>query len=93
MPEFLNWFRERLAVLARLVAQIILDAVLFVVWLGIAWIVQFSSEFFTRHGLHEYFAIIFKWASSCGTLIMTLLYIARDIKDAWANLISPPNTD
>jgi hypothetical protein len=88
MLEFLG---ERLKVLARLATQIITDAVLFVLWLGIDWIMQVSADFFSRHGLHESFAFGFKWVSSSSIFVMTLLYVVRDIKNAWAALVSPPD--
>jgi hypothetical protein len=93
MPEFFEWFRERLTILARLAAQMILDAILFVLWLGIAWIMQIIADYFSRIGLHEYFALIFKWTSSFGILVLTILYIARDIKIALAALFSPADAD
>ena len=93
MQEFMQWFGERTAIAARLAIHIILDAILFVEWLAIAWIVQMVADFFVRQGVHENFAFAFKWASSLGTVILTLLCIGRDIRNAWATLMSPPNTD
>jgi hypothetical protein len=58
---------------------ILFDAILFVLWIAIAWVAESIACYFQERGVHAYFALGFKWTSSGATFILALLYIIRDI--------------
>ena len=62
--------------------SIFLETALFCFWLLIALGAHKLAEYVHDEGVQEIFADIFKWTSSFSTLLYTLLYIAKDLKEA-----------
>jgi hypothetical protein len=85
-----KFLKERAGLFSRLAISIILDASLFVLWLGLAWLMERVSTFVKDCGCHEFCAEIFKWASSGGTLALTLLYITGDVKGEYDRIFKTP---
>jgi len=83
LPAPKEVINNRIRILFAIASCIIFDAVLFCIWFGIAWMVDLFSAFLKNQGVHEYFALTFKWLSSCATLVLTIIYIIRDIVEAY----------
>ena len=86
MHDFWKYCGEKVLVVLRILTSILFDAVLFVGWLFIAWGAQLIEEFLKERGVHEWAAFTFKWASSIGTLALTLLYIIHDLLEVFRTL-------
>jgi hypothetical protein len=87
-----EWLKQQIIVTFRTAVCITLDAILFCIWLLIAWGCDVLSVFIAAKGFHEGCAEAFKWLSSISTLILTVTYIICDIivafRHLWFNLKS-----
>jgi hypothetical protein len=71
---------EKFSASARIAVAMIADAVLFLVWMGVAWTAKIVAAYAEQNGVHEYFAAAFLWISSASTLTLAIVYIVADIR-------------
>ena len=74
--------RRRALLWLEIALSILLDGMLFCVWLLIAWGVSELSSLATAHGFSPWAATAFKWFSSIATLILVIVYVIHDIYKA-----------
>ena len=79
---------ERLSKTLAIIYSILLDALIFCFWVMIAWVMHLFSDFLISKGISDEFAFVFQWFSSLSTLILTILYLVIDIKQAIKDVLS-----
>ena len=79
MRSLREFIKDRGNSMIRIVTCLLLDAIILCLWLTIAYGINVFACYLKAKGVHEYCAIGFKWASSISTLLLTLIYITKDI--------------
>ncbi len=74
-----EYVRRRSGEVARIIAALLFDALLFVTWMAIDWAMQMIADFFSKRGSHTIITEIFHWVSSAFILVLALLYITDDV--------------
>lgn len=77
--ELKKYATHRIAVTTRLMLNIVFDALLFGLWVCVAWVVHLTAEYFASLGLHPWAATAFEYCSQGSTLVMTVIWIVRDL--------------
>lgn len=78
-PNLASYAAERLKTTAKVAIIITTYALLFVVWILVAWGARFVAQLAKDNGFNEYFAEAYFWISSACTLLLALFYIVDDI--------------
>lgn len=73
---------DRMRATAELAWVLFCDAILFTVWIALAWLTGWIAAAAESHGVNETFATAFRWVSSAVTFVLTVCFVIADVADA-----------
>lgn len=93
VPPFSDYLSDRSGKVGRVALCLLSEAVLFVFWLALAWVIAKVRNYFESKGVQDWCATAFQVVSSVSTLVLAGIYIVHDIKVAFVDCFQRSKPD